>query len=284
MVRCLLALTACFLLVPLLPAQTAGLPTTSSGGQTFFVEGDVEWASVKLNGTTEPREFDKTYLPRLAIGWNIAADQVMYGSFRYLSAKAEETFNPGVPDLESNISRHINLNVFDLMYRERMGGAGAPFGMDVDMGTRFAWAYFKDEETRSTIAGPLSQDQKLDFYTFGGRVGLRPYWMFDQSSWQMTIYGQADFSWLWGQFREKNLYNPQGAGRLSTSNNSWDSLWNLDLEAGVSSYVPGLEGMLQLTLGYHYEIWSIDKLGSLTGGNNGKLTSQGPFVRLQFSF
>lgn len=283
MLRRILAITLFLVLLPSLAAQTAGLPTSSSSSQTFFVEGDVEWASVKLNGTTAPKDFDKTYLPRLALGWNIAADQVVYGSYRYLGASASETFNAGVPDLESNINRSIKLNVFDLMYRESMGGAGAPFGMDVDMGTRFAWAYFKDTEVDSTIAGPLFGQQRLDFYTFGGRLGLRPYWMFDQSAWQMTIYGQADFSWLWGQIRQKGEFDP-ALDRISYSNKSWDSLWNFDLEAGVSSYVPGLEGMLKLTLGYRYEMWSIDKLGALTGGNNGKLAVQGPFVRLQLSF
>jgi hypothetical protein len=281
-------LTLLTLLVPLTAfAQAPGLPLVAAprmASSSFFVEADAEWASTRLNGNREPTEFEKSFLPRLAMGWAIKPEQIVWGQYRFLNADANEGFNVGVPDLESHVERHVRVNMVDLMYRECLGGEGAPFGLSVDMGTRFAWAYFKDHVEAQTIAGPNFETRDLNFYTFGGRVGGRLYWAFDQSAWQMTLYGQANGSYLWGQFRDNVSYNPQTPLNLNASNKNWDTIWNYDLEAGLSSYIPGFEGVLQLTLGYRYEVWAGERLGFMTGGGTGQLTSHGPMIRLQWTF
>lgn len=268
-------------------AQAPGLPLVSPppmASARFFVEGDAEWASTKLNGTTQPTEYDKTFLPRVAFGWAIKPEQIVWGQYRFLHADASEDFHVGVPDLESHASRHVRINMIDLMYRESLGGEGMPFGLSVDMGTRFSWAYFKDQMEHQTIAGPQGVERDLNFYAMGGRLGARLFWMFDQSDWQMTLYGQGNFSYLWGQFRENARYDPQSPGNINFNSRNWDTVWNYDLEAGLSSYIPGFEGVLQLTLGYRYEVWAGESLGFMTGGGTGQLTSHGPMIRLQWSF
>lgn len=276
----------CLLLVPgTLLAQAPGMPLfspTPSTPQRFFVEGDVEWASVKFNGNS-PTDYDRTFIPSVSVGWNLAQEQVFFATYRFLGADVGETFNAGVPDLESTFKQRIRLNMVDIMYRETLGGEGMPLGMSFDVGTRFAWAYMNTWDEALTIAGPLFDHREQNFYVGGGRLGVRPYWMFDQSAWQMTVFGEASFSYLWGQFREQGVYSPQSVGRSNTSSKDWDTMWNVDLEAGFSMYVPGCEGVLKLIGGYRYEIWSTERFGFVNDGSD-KLTVHGPFLRIQFSF
>ncbi|HMO34787.1 MAG TPA: hypothetical protein PKA06_01965 [Gemmatales bacterium] len=283
--RCCSILLVLLVLPGILLAQAPGLPLfspTPSTPQRFFVEGDEEWASVKFQGNSNA-DYDRTFIPSLSAGWKLAEEQIFYANYRFLGADVEDRFNVGVPDLESSLKQRIRLNSFDIMYRETLGGDRMPLGLSVDMGTRFAWAYMNDWREQLTIAGSTMDHRQLNFYVGGGRFGLRPYWMFDESSWQMTIYGQASFSYLWGQFREEGRFHPQTVDQPNIDRKSWNTLWNLDLEAGLSSYVPGFEGILKLTAGYRYEMWSSDRFRFLGEGAD-KLTVQGPFIRLQFSF
>jgi len=268
-------------------AQAPVLPLVapaSNMDSQFFVAADMQWASVKLNGTVKPTDFESVLVPQFTVGWQRLAEQVFFANYRFLGADVGESFNVGVPDLESSMARRIRLNTIDIMYRERLGGEGAPFGLDVDMRTRLAWAYFTDTNNALTIAGPVYTQRELDFYVGGARLGIRPYWMFDESAWQMTLYAQGNIAWLWGNFDSKYFQNSAISGVTSRSSNSWDTIWNYDAELGMSMFVPGFEGILQLSGGYRYEGWSTDQLGSLTGSDPGRLTFHGPFLRLQWLF
>jgi len=263
-------------------AQAPGLPLVAppSSSPGFWFAGDVQWARPGLNSVENPSKYDSTFIPQLEVGWNIAADQALVLNYRYLGADASAVSNPGVPDAESESWRHLRLNTFDVMYRERLGGVGAPLGMDFDMGSRFAYAKFTDLFNNSTIAGPVTDQRDLSGLLIGPRLGIRPYWMFDQSEWQMTIYGKADASYLLGTFRSREWMN----GQTTIYDNSASTLWNYDLEAGLSFYVPGLEGVLQFTAGYRYEYWNSTKLSLITHTDPGTMSMQGPFIRLQLSF
>jgi len=263
-------------------AQALGLPLVPapSSSPRFWIDGDVEWASPRVNSDEHPKKYDSTFIPRLTFGWNIADDQAMILSYRYLGADVSAAYHLGVPDAETEEWRHLRLHTLDLMYRERLGGVGAPLGMDVDMGSRFAYMKLSDQINASTIAGAFNDQRELSAFLIGPRLGLRPYWMFDQSEWQMTIYGQVNGSYLMGTFRAREWAN----GLTLVSDNTYTSLWNFDAEAGLSFFVPGLEGLLQLTAGYRYEYWNASRLGFITGNDPGTMTMQGPFIRLQFSF
>jgi hypothetical protein len=187
------------------------------------------------------------------------------------------------------MQREFKLQAVDLMYRERMGGPDAPFGLDFDLGSRFAWAKFIDRHTTSMMVGPNSFREESDFFAVGPRIGLKPYWTFDNSSWRMTLYAQGNASFLWSNFKNKAwvndpLVDPLGYERLVYSAAPNGFLWNFDGEAGFSMFVPGLEGILQLTGGYRYELWNSSKMGFITESGSGTLTNHGPFLRLQISF
>lgn len=263
-------------------AQAPGMSLVPppSTGPRFWFEGDVEWASPRVNGDLYPKKYDSTFIPQIALGWNIADDQAMFLSYRYLGADASSAFNVGMPDAETETWRHLRLHTMNLMYRERLGGVGAPLGMDVDMGSQFAYLNFNDHSIVNSIAGPLDQQRELSAFLMGPRVGIRPYWMFDQSEWQMTIYGRLNGSYLWGTFRDRGSVN----GVSTAYDNAYSSIWNFDAEAGLSFCIPGTDGALQITGGYRYEYWSSTRLGFVTGADTGTLSMQGPFVRLQFTF
>lgn len=272
-----------FSLATLTYGQAVGMPlvpAATNGGTHFFVEGDVEWASTKLNGNVEPREYDKTFIPQISLGWNIADSNAVLLNYRYINTQVKETFNLNVPDLESTITRRLNLQNVDITYRERMGGPDAPLGMEVDMGFRFAWSKFRDEMDAATIAGPVNTQNELGFLVGGTRFGIKPYFTFDPSGWKMTIYGQAHLAYLWGTFHGQSWQDQ--VVQINTRDNS--TLFNWDAEVGLSMYCPGLEGILQFTAGYRYEQWTIDRLGFMTSSDQGKLTQYGPFLRLQVSF
>ncbi|MBL8821699.1 MAG: hypothetical protein JNJ77_03855 [Planctomycetia bacterium] len=287
MIRPCIALILLIATTLAISAQAPGLSLVappSNIDSRFFLAADMQWASVKMNGTVNPTDFESTLVPQLTVGWQRLAEQLFFANYRFLGADVGESFNVGVPDLESSMSRRIRLNTIDIVYRERLGGEGVPFGLDVDMGSRFAWAYFTDTNHALTIAGPVNTQRELDFYVGGARLGIRPYWMFDESAWQMTLYAQGNIAWLWGNFDSKYYQNSAISGVTSRSSNSWDTLWNYDAEAGMSMYIPGFEGILQLSGGYRYEGWSTGQMSSLTGSDPGRLTFHGPFLRLQWLF
>lgn len=263
-------------------AQAPGLPLVPPPSSTprFFLEGDVQWASPRVNGEQEPRKYDATFIPKLAMGWNLSDDQAVILSYRYLAGDVSTIFHEGVPDAETEVFRHLRLHTIDLMYRERLGGVGMPLGMDVDMGSRFVYSTFSDTINATTIAGPVDTLREQSTLLAGARLGIRPYWTFDQSAWQMTLYAQASGSYLLGTFRSREWVNAQPA----LFDNTYSSMWNLDAEAGLSSYLPGFEGVLQLTAGYRYEYWSGSRLGFITGTDPGTISMHGPFIRLQWSF
>ena len=263
-------------------AQAPGLPLVApaSTGPRFWLDGDVEWAAPRVNGSEQPRKYDHTFIPQLEFGWNIADDQAVFLSYRYLGADVSTAFNLGVPDAETLKWRHLRLHTVDLMYRERMGGVGAPLGMDVDMGSRFAYTNFSDLINATTFPGPVIEQRELSAFLMGPRLGIRPYWMFDQSEWQITIYGQINGSYLLGTFRSREYVN----NATTVYDNTYSSVWNFDTEAGLSFCIPGFDGSLKCTGGYRYEYWNAGRLGFITGSDTGTMTMQGPFVRLQFSF
>ncbi|MFT3878845.1 MAG: Lpg1974 family pore-forming outer membrane protein [Gemmatales bacterium] len=279
-------LSALFLLLlgttPCLLAQAPGMPlvAAASSSPRFWLDGDVEWASPRVNGNDLSRRYDSTFIPQITFGWNIADDQAMIASYRYLGADTSAAYHVGIPDAESEDWRHLRLQTLDLMYRERMGGVGAPLGMDVDMGSRFVYTKFNDQILANTIGGPFDQQREQSAFLMGPRMGIRPYWMFDQSEWQMTIYGRLNGSYLWGTFRSRESVN----GSPTVYDNTYSSLWNYDAEAGLSFCIPGTDGALQLSGGYRYEYWSSSRFGFITGGDTGNVTTQGPFIRLQFAF
>jgi hypothetical protein len=262
-------------------AQAPGMSLVPppSTGPHFWLDGDIEWASPRVNGNEHPKSYDKTFIPQITFGWNIADDQAMFLTYRYLGADTSDAFNVGMPDAQTDTWRHLRLQTLDLMYRERLGGPGAPLGLDVDMGSQFAYNKFNDHSTADTIAGPVETQRELSAFLMGPRIGIRPYWMFDQSEWQMTIYGRLNGSYLWGTFRSRESVN----GLPTVYDNTYSSLWNFDAEAGLSFNIPGFDG-LQLTGGYRYEYWSSSRFGFITGSDTGTLSMQGPFIRLQFSF
>lgn len=284
MVRSLLPLVWCALgPVTVLLAQAPGLPlveTATSTGARFFLEGDVQWATPRLSGNFEPRQLDRTFIPQINFGWNISDAQAAIIGYRYVNSQVGEVFNANVPDLESVVDRSVNLQTFDLLYRERMGGPDAPFGMDVDMGFRIAWGDIENATNALTIAGPVYSQQQLDFVTGGTRIGIRPYWTFDPSGWRMTLYAQGHIAYLWGSFNAQSWVDQAPV----ISARDYSTMWNWDAEAGFSMFVPGMEGVLQLTAGYRYEVWSVDRLGFMTSSDTGSLTMYGPFLRLQLSF
>jgi len=263
-------------------AQAPGLPLIPppSNAPRFWLDGDVEWASPRVNGNDALLKYDSTFIPQLTFGWNIADDQAVFLSYRYLGADVSSVFNVGMPDAETAEWRHMRLHTIDLMYRERLGGVGAPLGMDVDMGSRFVYTQFNDQINASTIAGPVINEREQSAFLMGPRMGIRPYWMFDQSEWQITIYGRLNGSYLWGTFRSRENVN----GTSTVSDNTYSSLWNFDAEAGLSFCIPGFDSHLQFTGGYRYEYWNAGRLGFITGTDPGTMTMQGPFIRLQFSF
>jgi hypothetical protein len=262
--------------------QAPGLPLVPppSGSPSFWFSADVEWARPTLNGDRQPKKYDSTFIPQIQAGWNIANDQAMLLTYRYVGADTSSAFLVGVPDAESEVWRHLRLNTLDLMYRERLGGVGAPLGMDFDMGSRFVYTKLTDTINASTIAGPVETQRQVSSFLMGPRLGIRPYWMFDQSEWQMTIYAEANGSYLLGTFRSRESANAQPL----LYDNTYSSMWNFDAEAGLSFFVPGLSGLLQFTAGYRYEYWNAGKFGLMTGNDPGTMTMQGPFIRLQFSF
>ncbi len=263
--------------------QAPGLPLVAppaSGGAHFFLEGDVLWATSKLNGNVEPQQYDKSFVPSLTVGMNMSADNSMILGYRWLNTQTSEIFNAGVPDLESTVSRRLTFQNVDLIYREKLGGEGAAFGMDVDMGFRLAWAKFRDETNAQTIAGPVSSEQQLSFFTGGTRIGVRPYFTFDQSAWRMTVYAQGNIAYLWGSFKAQSWVD-QAQVQYDKDNST---LWNWDAEAGFSMFLPGMENTLQMTVGYRYETWNGERLGFITASDKGSLVNYGPFVRLQLSF
>lgn len=263
-------------------AQAPGLPLVAppSTSPRFWLDGDVQWASPRVNGNDFLLKYDSTFIPQLTFGWNIADDQAVFLTYRYLGADTSGAFNVGMPDAETDVWRHVRLHTLDLMYRERLGGVGAPLGMDVDMGSRFAYSKFNDQINASTIAGPVIDQRESSAFLMGPRMGIRPYWMFDQSEWQMTIYGRLNGSYLLGTFRSRENVN----GTSTVYDNTYSSLWNFDAEAGLSFCIPGFDGNLQFTGGYRYEYWNASRWGFITGTDPGTMTMQGPFIRLQFSF
>ncbi len=282
MVRGLITLLLFAATAEALLAQAPGMPLvpTASSSPKFWLDGDVEWASPRMNGENHPKSYDKTFIPQLTFGWNIADDQALVLTYRYLGADTSAGFNVGIPDAETDVWRHLRWHTFDIMYRERLGGVGAPLGMDFDMGTRLVYSKFNDHSLTDTIAGPLDQQRDLSAFLMGARAGIRPYWVFDQSEWQMTLYGQLNGSYLAGIYRGREWVN----GANLVSDNTYSSLWNFDAEAGFSFNIPGFDGALQFTGGYRYEYWSASRIGFITGADTGTMTMQGPFIRLQFAF
>jgi hypothetical protein len=264
-------------------AQAPGLPLVPppSGSPSFWLYGDLEWARPRLNGEDHPKKYDSTFIPQIQFGWNIADDQALVVDYRYLGADSSKGYLYGDPETELESWRHLRLHTLDIMYRERLGGVGAPLGMDFDMGSRFAYAKFDDLFSTTSSAGTIADQRELSGLLIGPRLGIRPYWMFDQSEWQMTIYGQANASYLLGTFRSREWVN----GQTTIYDNSDSSaLWNYDLEAGLSFFVPGMGGVLQFTAGYRYEYWNASKMSLITRSDPGTLSLQGPFIRLTFSF